>query len=155
MTFTSGIGKATIAGKDQDVKAGDLMVVPAGTQHQFVNTGPTPLVGCFPSYAPPPILDKEKKQVDIIAPRSSIQYIPLRNTILNLCTKPKKRAMRKRRMGKTRHQTGAGNQKQRTRRTALSIRAESIEYIKILHRSEQHCPTPKCVLALPNDSPLD
>lgn len=45
LTFTSGIGKATIAGKDQDVKAGDLVVVPAGTQHQFVNTGPTPLVG--------------------------------------------------------------------------------------------------------------
>ena len=44
LTFTSGVGKATIAGKDQDVKAGDLMVVPAGTQHQFVNTGPTPLV---------------------------------------------------------------------------------------------------------------
>ena len=44
LNFTSGIGKATIAGKDQDVKAGDLMVVPAGTQHQFVNTGPTPLV---------------------------------------------------------------------------------------------------------------
>ena len=46
LTFTSGLGKATIAGKDQDVKAGDLMVVPAGTQHQFVNTGPTPLVSC-------------------------------------------------------------------------------------------------------------
>jgi uncharacterized cupin superfamily protein len=44
LTFTSGQGKATINGKDQDVKAGDLMVVPAGTQHQFVNTGPTPLV---------------------------------------------------------------------------------------------------------------
>jgi mannose-6-phosphate isomerase-like protein (cupin superfamily) len=44
LTFTSGMGKATINGKDQDVKAGDLMVVPAGTQHQFVNTGPTPLV---------------------------------------------------------------------------------------------------------------
>lgn len=44
LTFTSGLGKATINGKDQEVKAGDLMVVPAGTQHQFVNTGPTPLV---------------------------------------------------------------------------------------------------------------
>lgn len=44
LTFTSGRGKATINGKDQEVKAGDLMVVPAGTQHQFVNTGPTPLV---------------------------------------------------------------------------------------------------------------
>ncbi len=26
LTFTSGIGKATINGKDQDVKAGDLVV---------------------------------------------------------------------------------------------------------------------------------
>jgi len=47
LTFTSGEGKATINGKDQVVKAGDLMVVPAGTQHQFVNTGPTPLVSLF------------------------------------------------------------------------------------------------------------
>jgi len=51
LTFTSGIGKATIAGKDQDVKAGDLMVVPAGTQHQFVNTGPTPLI-LYTIYSP-------------------------------------------------------------------------------------------------------
>lgn len=47
LTFTSGQGKATINGRDQDVKAGDLMVVPAGTQHQFVNSGPTPLVSLF------------------------------------------------------------------------------------------------------------
>lgn len=38
------MAKATVAGKDQDVKAGDLVIVPAGTQHQFVNTGPGPLV---------------------------------------------------------------------------------------------------------------
>merc|ERR1712000_113068 len=44
LTFTSGKGKATINGKDQDVEAGDLMVVPAGTQHQFINTGDSPLV---------------------------------------------------------------------------------------------------------------
>lgn len=44
LTFTSGEGLATINGKEQEVKAGDLMVVPAGTQHQFVNTGATPLV---------------------------------------------------------------------------------------------------------------
>jgi len=31
LTFTSGKGKATTNGKDQDVEAGDLMVVPAGT----------------------------------------------------------------------------------------------------------------------------
>jgi oxalate decarboxylase/phosphoglucose isomerase-like protein (cupin superfamily) len=51
LTFTSGQGKATIAGKDQDVKAGDLMVVPAGTQHQFINTGPTPLI-LYTIYSP-------------------------------------------------------------------------------------------------------
>ena len=55
LTFTSGTGKATIAGKDQDVKAGDLMVVPAGTQHQFVNTGPTPLVLDLLSPITPPL----------------------------------------------------------------------------------------------------
>jgi mannose-6-phosphate isomerase-like protein (cupin superfamily) len=44
LTFTSGQAKATINGKDRDVNAGDLIIVPAGTQHQFVNTGKTPLV---------------------------------------------------------------------------------------------------------------
>ena len=32
-----------MAGKDQEVKASDVVVVPAGTQHQFINTGDTPL----------------------------------------------------------------------------------------------------------------
>jgi mannose-6-phosphate isomerase-like protein (cupin superfamily) len=51
LTFTSGKGKATINGKDQDVKAGDLMMVPAGTQHQFVNTGKDPLI-LYTIYSP-------------------------------------------------------------------------------------------------------
>jgi len=51
LTFTSGTGKATINGKDQDVKAGDLIIVPAGTQHQFINTGPTPLI-LYTVYSP-------------------------------------------------------------------------------------------------------
>lgn len=51
LTFTSGTGKATIAGKDQDVKAGDLIIVPAGTQHQFINTGPNPLI-LYTVYSP-------------------------------------------------------------------------------------------------------
>lgn len=51
LTFTSGTGRATINGKDQDVKAGDLMIVPAGTQHQFINTGPTPLI-LYTIYSP-------------------------------------------------------------------------------------------------------
>lgn len=43
LMFTSGRGLATVAGKDQEVKAGDVVVVPAGTQHQFVTKGDQPL----------------------------------------------------------------------------------------------------------------
>jgi len=67
LTFTSGTGKATINGKDQDVKAGDLVVVPAGTQHQFINTGPTPLI-LYTIYSPaehdPKTVHKTKEEGD-------------------------------------------------------------------------------------------
>lgn len=67
LTFTSGKGKATIAGKDQEVKAGDLIIVPAGTQHQFVNTGPTPLI-LYTVYSPaehkPTSVHKTKEEGD-------------------------------------------------------------------------------------------
>jgi mannose-6-phosphate isomerase-like protein (cupin superfamily) len=67
LTFTSGKGKATIAGKDQDVKAGDLIIVPAGTQHQFINTGPTPLI-LYTIYSPaehkPTTVHQNKEQGD-------------------------------------------------------------------------------------------
>lgn len=43
LLFTSGRGLATVAGKDQAVKAGDVVVVPAGTQHQFITQGEEPL----------------------------------------------------------------------------------------------------------------
>ncbi|KAF2139150.1 uncharacterized protein K452DRAFT_205554, partial [Aplosporella prunicola CBS 121167] len=43
LLFTSGTGRATVAGKEQPIRAQDVVVVPAGTRHQFVNTGDVPL----------------------------------------------------------------------------------------------------------------
>ncbi|PGH20812.1 hypothetical protein AJ80_03439 [Polytolypa hystricis UAMH7299] len=52
LIFTSGRCKATVAGKDRDVEASDVVIVPAGTQHQFVNTGDKPLE-LVTIYSPP------------------------------------------------------------------------------------------------------
>ncbi|KAI0192219.1 cupin domain-containing protein [Xylaria flabelliformis] len=51
LTFTSGTGLAQVGSKEQKVKAGDLVIVPAGTQHQFINTGSTPLL-LYTVYSP-------------------------------------------------------------------------------------------------------
>ncbi|KAI0484227.1 cupin domain-containing protein [Xylariaceae sp. FL0804] len=67
LTFTSGTAEATVGGRAQAVKAGDLVIVPAGTRHQFVNTGPTPLL-LYTVYAPaehnPQTVHKTKEQGD-------------------------------------------------------------------------------------------
>jgi len=52
LVFTSGEGKATIAGKDQDVKASDVIIVPAGTQHQFINTSKDKPLELITIYSP-------------------------------------------------------------------------------------------------------
>ncbi|KAI0598733.1 hypothetical protein F4775DRAFT_554128 [Biscogniauxia sp. FL1348] len=36
LTLISGTGLAQVGDKEQNVKAGDLVIVPAGTQHQVV-----------------------------------------------------------------------------------------------------------------------
>ncbi|KAK4163652.1 RmlC-like cupin [Cladorrhinum sp. PSN259] len=51
LTFTSGKGLAQVGGAEQEVKAGDMVIVPAGTKHQFLNTGPTPLI-LYTVYSP-------------------------------------------------------------------------------------------------------
>ena len=67
LSFTSGTAKAIVAGKEKAVKAGDLVVVPAGTQHQILNTGPTPLI-LFTVYSPaehaPQSVHKTKEEGD-------------------------------------------------------------------------------------------
>ncbi|SDO74284.1 Mannose-6-phosphate isomerase, cupin superfamily [Klenkia soli] len=44
LSFVSGVGKAVIEGSTKTVKPGDIVVVPAGTKHNFVNDGPNPWV---------------------------------------------------------------------------------------------------------------
>ncbi|KAK0719495.1 RmlC-like cupin domain-containing protein [Lasiosphaeris hirsuta] len=67
LTFTSGIGLAQVGGKEQDIKAGDMVVVPAGTKHQFLNKGPTPLM-LYTVYSPaehkPTTMHKTKEDGD-------------------------------------------------------------------------------------------
>ncbi|MGZ4639704.1 MAG: cupin domain-containing protein [Actinomycetes bacterium] len=52
LLFTEGTARAEVAGETRDVEAGDLVVVPAGTEHNFTNTG-AGLVRLLTVYAPP------------------------------------------------------------------------------------------------------
>ena len=52
LTFVSGTGEARVSGRTKNVTAGDLVVVPSGKKHNFVNTGPNPLV-LYTVYGPP------------------------------------------------------------------------------------------------------
>ncbi len=52
LIFVSGVAEARVGGETRSVASGDLVVVPAGTEHNFVNTGANPLV-LFTVYGPP------------------------------------------------------------------------------------------------------
>jgi mannose-6-phosphate isomerase-like protein (cupin superfamily) len=52
LTFVSGTGTAEVAGERRQVTQGELVVVPAGTRHNFRNTGANPLV-LYTVYGPP------------------------------------------------------------------------------------------------------
>jgi mannose-6-phosphate isomerase-like protein (cupin superfamily) len=52
LTFVSGVGEARVDGEAREVTQGDLVCVPAGARHNFVNTGPNPLV-LYTVYGPP------------------------------------------------------------------------------------------------------
>ena len=51
LVFTQGQCKAIVSGEEKVVNAGDLVIVPQGSKHNFVNTGKEPLI-CFTIYAP-------------------------------------------------------------------------------------------------------
>ncbi|SEL88531.1 Mannose-6-phosphate isomerase, cupin superfamily [Blastococcus sp. DSM 46786] len=67
LTFVSGVGKAVVSGSEKNVAQGDLVVVPAGTKHNFLNTGENPLV-LYTVYGPPEHADgavhKTKEEAD-------------------------------------------------------------------------------------------
>ena len=52
LTFVSGAGEAMVSGEKHAVAQGDLVVVPAGRKHNFVNTGENPLI-LYTVYGPP------------------------------------------------------------------------------------------------------
>jgi mannose-6-phosphate isomerase-like protein (cupin superfamily) len=52
LSFVSGVGEARVGREKHAVGPGDLVAVPAGTRHNFVNTGPNPLV-LYTVYGPP------------------------------------------------------------------------------------------------------
>jgi len=67
LTFVSGTAKAVVGGTSRKVTQGDLVVVPAGTKHNFINDGPLPLV-LYTVYGPPEHADgavhKTKEEAD-------------------------------------------------------------------------------------------
>lgn len=52
LVFVDGTGEAVLEGQRRRVQADALVIVPAGTRHNFINTGSTPLK-LFTIYSPP------------------------------------------------------------------------------------------------------
>jgi len=52
LVFVKGAGRAVVAGNTHDIHAGDMFAVPAGTEHDFINTGDEALK-LFTVYSPP------------------------------------------------------------------------------------------------------
>ena len=52
LVFVAGSGEAVLDGEKSEVSANRLVVVPAGTKHNFINTGGEPLK-LYTVYAPP------------------------------------------------------------------------------------------------------
>ena len=67
LTFVSGTAEAFVGGEIATVRQGDLVVVPAGTEHNFRNAGPNPLV-LYTVYGPPDhadgVVHRTKEEAD-------------------------------------------------------------------------------------------
>jgi mannose-6-phosphate isomerase-like protein (cupin superfamily) len=52
--FTSGSGRMRLGDEEREVRGGDCVVIPPGTEHKLWNTGSEPLVllcACAPAYS--------------------------------------------------------------------------------------------------------
>lgn len=56
--FESGVGKVTIDGEETSIKAEDVVIVPAGSKHNILNTSDTEYLKFYTIYAPPHHKDK-------------------------------------------------------------------------------------------------
>lgn len=67
LSFVSGVATAVIDGEEQKVGTGDLVVVPAGRRHNFVNAGGEPL-RLYTVYGPPEhadgVVHRTKEEAD-------------------------------------------------------------------------------------------
>ena len=52
LVFVKGAGKAIVGAETHDISAGDMFAVPAGMEHDFINTG-TEDMKLFTVYSPP------------------------------------------------------------------------------------------------------
>jgi mannose-6-phosphate isomerase-like protein (cupin superfamily) len=52
LVFVKGVGRAIVGGETHSIGAGDMFAVPAGTEHDFINTGDE-AVKLFTVYSPP------------------------------------------------------------------------------------------------------
>lgn len=76
LIFVQGTGEAIIGGQKFPIKEGTLAFVPAGTVHNFINTGNTDLK-LFTTYSPPNhaagILQKTKAETKGYVPKGAIE----------------------------------------------------------------------------------
>jgi mannose-6-phosphate isomerase-like protein (cupin superfamily) len=76
LVFVQGNGEANISGQRIPIKEGDLAFVPAGTVHDFTNTGNTDLK-LFTTYSPPNhapgTLQKTKAEAKDYTPMGSVE----------------------------------------------------------------------------------
>lgn len=66
--FQSGTGKAVLNGQESTIAPGDVVIVPPGTKHNFLNTGTEPLIVAT-VYVPPNHIDGtiHKTKADAVA----------------------------------------------------------------------------------------